>query len=138
MDTVSVIDMTALPPRVTDTISVGYTLEGIILSPDGRTAAVIAHNGSAKPKGTPFAYSDNGKLILLRINGNKATRLAEAPIGVWSQGVAFSKDGKTILVQNMVEREIQVLSFDGKRVKDTGQRITVSGGPSAIRVASPR
>ena len=138
MDTVSVIDMTALPPRVTDTISVGYTLEGIILSPDGRTAAVIAHNGSAKPKGTPFAYSDKGKLILLRINGNKATRLAEAPIGVWSQGVAFSKDGKTILVQNMVEREIQVLSFDGKRVKDTGQRITVSGGPSAIRVASPR
>ena len=138
MDTVSVVDLQAVPPRVTDTISVGYTLEGIILSPDGKTAAVVAHNGSAKPKGTPFAYSDKGKLILLRINGNKATRLAEAPIGVWSQGVAFSRDGKTILVQNMVEREIQVLSFDGKRVKDTGQRIKVSGGPSAIRVASPR
>jgi DNA-binding beta-propeller fold protein YncE len=138
MDTVSVIDMAAVPPRVTDTISVGYTLEGIILSPDGKTAAVISHNGSAKPKGTPFAYSDKGKLILLRINGNKATRLAEATIGTWSQGVAFSKDGKTILVQNMVEREIQVLSFDGKHVKDTQQRIKVSGGPSAIRVASPR
>ena len=138
VDTVSVVDMAAVPPRVVDTISVGYTLEGIILSPDGRTAAVIAHNGSAKPKGTPFAYGDKGKLILLRLDNLKASRLAEAPIGVWSQGVAFSRDGKTILVQNMVERELQVFSFDGTNVKDTGQRIAVKGGPSAIRVASPR
>jgi len=114
-------------------------VQGIPLNPPpDRTAAVIAHNGSAKPKGTPFAYGDKGKLILLRLENLKASRLAEATIGVWSQGVAFSKDGKTILVQNMVERELQVFSFDGTNVKDTGQRIAVKGGPSRIRVASPR
>jgi DNA-binding beta-propeller fold protein YncE len=138
LDTVSLIDMQASPPRVVDTVSVGYTLEGIILSPDGRTAAIVAHNGSNKPKGTPFAYGDKGKLVLLRVDGGKLSRLTEAPIGTWSQGVAFSKDGRTILVQNMVEREIQLLSFDGTNLKDNGERIKVNGGPAAIRVASPR
>jgi hypothetical protein len=63
------------------------------------------------------------------------SRGPEAPIGTWSQGVAFSRDGKTILVQNMVEREIQVLRYEGDRLTDTGQRIKVNGGPVSIRTS---
>jgi hypothetical protein len=38
-------------------------------------------------------------------------------------------------VQNMVERDIQVLKWDGSTLTDTGQRIKTNGGPAAIRIA---
>ena len=133
-DTVSVIDLKAQPPRVVNTITVGQTPEGIKISPDGRTAAVVVMNGSNKPKASPF-FNDAGELLLLRIEGASLTPFAEAPIGHWSQGVAFSKDGKTILVQNMVEKEIMVFSLDGDTLKNTGQRIKTKGGPAGIRTA---
>lgn len=133
-DTVSLIDLTLAPPRVVDTVTVGPTPEGLILSPDGRTAAVVIHNGSAKAKNSPF-YNANGKLILLRLDGPRLVKYAEAPIGTWAQGVAFSRDGRTILVQNMAEKEIQVLKLDGDKLSDTGQRIPMKGGPAGIRTA---
>jgi DNA-binding beta-propeller fold protein YncE len=132
LETVNLIDMSANPPRVVDVIGVPPSPEGIILSPDGKSVAVITHNGSTKPKSSPF-YQPAGKLVILRINGNKLSRGPEAPIGTWSQGVAFTRDGKTILVQNMVEKEIQVMRLDGDKLTDTGQRIKVNGGPVAIR-----
>jgi len=76
-----------------------------------------------------------GKLLLFRVDGATLTKVAEAPIGHWSQGVAFSGDGKTILVQNMVEKEIWIFAVDGTALRDTGQRIKVNGGPAAIRIA---
>jgi len=51
-----------------------------------------------------------------------------------SQGAAFSPDGKTILVGNMVEKDIQVFSWDGSALKEIG-RLKVSGGPAAVRTA---
>jgi DNA-binding beta-propeller fold protein YncE len=133
-DTVSVIDMQAKPVRVVETVTVGPTPEGIQLSPDGKTLAVVIHNGSGKAKESPF-YNPNGKLLVYRIEGFKPVKVAEAPIGRWSQGIAFSKDGKTILVQNMLERNIQVFRFDGTTLADTGQRIQLNGGGAAIRTA---
>src|SRR5438034_5069512 len=103
-DTVSLIDVRARPPRVVETVSVGQTPEGIKVSPDGRHVAVVVMNGSNKAKESPF-YADHGKLVVLRAKGMKLTKVAEAPIGHWSQGAAFSPDGRTILVGNMVEKE---------------------------------
>ncbi len=53
----------------------------------------------------------------------------------WSQGAAFSADGRAILVGNMVEKEIQVFELTGNTLRDTGHRIKVKGGPAAIRSA---
>jgi DNA-binding beta-propeller fold protein YncE len=133
-DTISVIDMQAKPPRVVDTITVGQTPEGIKLSPDGTLCGVVVMNGSNKAKESPF-FSDSGKLVLFRVAGTKLTKLAEAPIGHWSQGVAFSTDGKTILVGNMVENTLQVFRLEGSTLRDTGQPIKVKGGPAAVRIA---
>ena len=132
-NTISLIDVRARPPRVVETISVGQTPEGIKVSPDGSTVAVVVMNGSNKPKESPF-YNDSGRLVLLRATGMKLARLAEAPIGHWSQGAAFSPDGKTILVGNMVEKDIQVFSWDGSSLKEVG-RLKVNGGPAAVRTA---
>lgn len=132
-DTVSLIDVRATPPRVVETVSVGQTPEGIKVSPDGKYVAVVVMNGSNKAKESPF-YADNGKLVILRAANMKLTKVAEAPIGHWSQGAAFSPDGKTILVGNMVEKDVQVFAFDGRALKQVG-RIKVNGGPAAVRTA---
>ena len=133
-DTVSLIDMTAKPPRVVDTVTVGQTPEGIKISPDGKWIGVVVMNGSNKPKNSPF-FADWGKLVLLSPAGGRLVKVAEAPIGHWSQGVAFSTDGKTILVGNMVEKNLQVLDWNGSTLKDSGHSIKLNGGSAAVRIA---
>ena len=79
-----------------------------------------------------------GKLVIVRVTGkNTFERVAEAPIGRWSQGVAFSADSKTILVGNMVEKDISVLRVaeDGK-LSEAGPRIRLSGASAALAVAA--
>ncbi len=133
-DTISLIDLKAKPPRAVETVTVGQTPEGVILSPDGKLAAVIVMNGSNKAKDSPF-YNDAGKLVLYRVDGTRLIPVAAAWIGHWSQGAAFSKDGRTILVGNMVERNVQVLRWDGTSLTDRGERIRVNGGSAALRTA---
>jgi DNA-binding beta-propeller fold protein YncE len=132
-DTISLIDVRAKPPRVIDTVSVGQTPEGIKVSPDGTHVAVVTMNGSNKAKESPF-YGDKGSLVMFRVMGNRLSKVAEAPIGHWSQGAAFSPDGKTILVGNMVEKDIQIFGWDGSSLKEIG-RLKVNGGPAAVRTA---
>jgi DNA-binding beta-propeller fold protein YncE len=112
----------------------GATAEGLKVSPDSSIVAVVVHNGSNRPKDSPF-FNDAGKLLMVRVSGTTLTRVAEAPIGHWSQGVAFSPDGKSILVGNMVEKDYWVFNWDGSMLRDTTQRVKVNGGPAAIRTA---
>lgn len=134
LDTVSLIDLKANPPRVVETLTVGQTPEGIKVSPDSSVVAVVVMNGSNKPKASPF-YSDHGKLVLLRVSGGSLQKVGEAPIGHWSQGVAFSADSRTILVGNMVEKDLWVFEWNGSTLRDTGHRIKVNGGSAAVRTA---
>jgi DNA-binding beta-propeller fold protein YncE len=134
-DSISLIDLTAKPPRVVDTIGVlGATAEGLKISPDSSVVAVVVHNGSNRAKESPF-YNDAGKLVVVRVTGKTLSRVAEAPIGHWSQGATFSPDSKTILVGNMVEKDYWVFQWDGTTLRDTGQRVKVNGGPAGIRTA---
>ena len=132
-DTVSVIDLEAKPPRVVETTTVGQTPEGIRISPDGKLVGVVLVNGSNKATDSPF-YNDGGKLVLLKVVGKSLKKVAEAPIGHWSQGVLFTPDNKTILVGNMVEKNLSVFRFDGGRLREAG-KIAVKGGPVAVRLA---
>jgi len=75
------------------------------------------------------------QLLLYRFDGFKPVKFAQAPVGRWSQGIAFSRDGSTILVQNMLEKDIQVFRLHGTTLTDTGQRIKLSGGGAAMRTA---
>ena len=130
IDTVSLIDVKAVPPRVVETISVGQTPEGLKISPDGQYVAVTVMNGSNKPKASPF-FNDNGLLMVLSVSGGKLAKVAEAKVGHWCQGVAWSKDSKTVLAQCMIEHELQVFHFDGKELKSAGA-IKVKGSPAGI------
>jgi DNA-binding beta-propeller fold protein YncE len=133
-DTVSLIDLRQKPPRVVDHLTVGPAPEGVAISPDGSTIAVVVHNGTTKARESPF-YRPSGKLVLLRVSGQSLARVAEAPIGHWSQGAAFSADGRTILVGNMIQKDYWVFEWTGTALKDTGVRIAVKGGAAAVRTA---
>jgi DNA-binding beta-propeller fold protein YncE len=134
-DTISLIDMRAKPIRVATTISVGQTPEGLKISPDGAYVAVNVVNGSNKPKSSPF-FNDYGLLKIYRIAGTDLVPVTEAKVGHWCQGVAWSKDSKTVLAQCMVENEIATFTFDGKTLTKTTP-IAMKAGPAGIRTAEP-
>ena len=134
-DSISLIDMRAKPVRVTSTVSVGQTPEGLKMSPDGAHVAVTVMNGSNKPKASPF-FNDFGLLKIYRIAGTELTPVTEAKVGHWCQGIAWSKDSKTLLAQCMVENEIVTFSFDGKTLTKTAP-IAMKVSPAGIRTAEP-
>src|SRR4051812_38222983 len=106
---------------------------GLYLSPDGAYLAVNSINGSHKPKDSSF-FNDFGLLKIYRVNGTELTFVTQAKVGHWGQGIAWSKDNRTLLYQATAEREIQVLSFDGRDLKLTGA-IKLSAGPVGLRTA---
>jgi len=133
IDTINVIDLKGKVPRIVRTLDVGQIVEGLAFSDDGNYVALTAQDGSARPPDHPF-YNDRGLLVVFSVNGTDLTKVAEAKIGKWNQGVAWSRDGKTLVAQNMVENSLSVLSFDGKSLKVTGE-IKVDGGPEGLRTA---
>ncbi len=133
--TISVIDLKADPPRVVNSVSVGVTPEGVKISPDGKFVAVTVMNGTNAAPGSAF-YNDNGLLQVWTRTGAQLTKAAELPIGKWCQGVVWSANGKTLLVQCMVEEEITVARFSGKALTKAGT-IKTKGGPAGIRTAEP-
>jgi DNA-binding beta-propeller fold protein YncE len=136
--TLSLIDLRLEPPRVVNNYSVGVTPEGLKISPDGKFVAVTVMNGTNAAPGTAF-YNDNGLLQVWARNGLQLNKVGELPIGKWCQGVAWAANGKTLLVQCMVEEEITVVRFSGgtgKPLQKLGA-IKVKGGPAAIRTAEP-
>jgi DNA-binding beta-propeller fold protein YncE len=130
-DTISVIDLKKNPPRIVESHSVGQIPEGVAFSPDGSHVAVTIQNGSNRPK-SHQSYNDHGLLMVYRVEGGRLKLAAEAKVGGWGQGVAWSRDGKTLLAQSMLEKALDVLSFDGRSLKVTGH-IKVPGGPAGIR-----
>jgi DNA-binding beta-propeller fold protein YncE len=133
IDTINVIDLKGKAPRIVRTLDVGQIVEGLAFSNDGNYVALTAQDGSARVPNHPF-YNEGGLVVVFSVNGANLTKVSEARIGKWNQGVVWSRDGKTLLAQNMVERSLSVLSFDGKNLKVTGE-IKVNGGPEGLRTA---
>ena len=134
-DTVSLIDLSARPFRTLQTMTVGRSPEGLRWSPDGRYLAVATQDGTTKPAGNPF-LGERGRLAMYELADRRLRPLAEAPIGRWSQGIAFGRDGRTVLVQNMVERSIQVFRWDGAKLWP-GVALDMGAGPAAIGTSVP-
>ena len=130
-DIITVIDLKKNPPRIVESHSVGQNPEGATFSPDGSHVAVTIQNGTNRPKAHQ-SYNDHGIVMVYRVEGGRLTLAAETKAASWGQGVVWSRDGKTLLAQSMHDKALDVLSFDGKTLKVTGQ-IKVPGGPAGIR-----
>lgn len=128
--TVTVIDMRT--NKVVNTVDVGPTPEHLVLSPDGKYMEVTVVNGSSS-KPTAPGYHDFGLLKVFKVDGPDLTQVAEARTGRWGQGAAWSKDGKVILLQGAISREIEVYRFDGHSLtRDPAATLSVPGRPGAI------
>jgi len=116
-----------------DTISVGQTPEGVGMSGDGAYVAVTVMNGSNRPKNHP-AFNDYGLLQIYSIKGTNLTKVAQAKVGHWCQGAAFSRNNKAVVIQCMVEKNLQAFNFDGRSLKPAGT-VPLSGGGAGLRTA---
>ena len=132
VDTVSVIDLEATPPRVIDKVVVGDGPEGLAVSPTGKLAVAVILRGSNSSKSAYF-YNRNGSVVALRIDGKKVTRSNEVIVRGLPEGAVFSADGKYLYVGNFIDQDISILRVDGDTLVDTGKSFGLAGHPAAMR-----
>ena len=131
VDTVSVIDLEADPPRVIDHVTVGDSPEGLAISPKGDLAITVEARGS-NMKGAPF-YHPTGTVTALKIDGKKVTNAGEINVGAFPEGGVFSPDGGYLYVGNFIDADLSILKVDGTTLTDTGQRLKLPGHPASMR-----
>ena len=132
VDTVSVIDLEAPPPRVIDHVVVGDGPEGFVISPTGKIAVAMLLRGSNSDKKAWF-YKRNGSVVVLKIDGKKVTKGGEVVLGGLPEGAVFSPDGKYLYVGNFLDGDVSILKVDGTKVTDTGKRFQLPGHPASMR-----
>jgi DNA-binding beta-propeller fold protein YncE len=135
-DTVSLIDLRSKPYRTVGSFTVASGPEPMRFSPDGRFIAIGAGNGSTKPKTNP-AHHDNSLLQMFAVDGETLHKVAQASVGPWAEAVAFSRDGKTVLIQSMQDRAVEIFRWDGKTLT-RGKSLEIKGaGPESFATAWP-
>jgi DNA-binding beta-propeller fold protein YncE len=132
VDTTSVIDLEANPPRVIDKVVVGDGPEGLAMSPKGDLAVAAILRGSNMKKA--FFYQKNGSLSILKIDGKKVTKTQDIEVGGLPEAVVFMPDGKYILAGNYMTQDFSILKVNGTKVADTGKRFKVPGHPASARM----
>ena len=132
VDTVSVIDLEANPPRVINHVVVGDGPEGFVISPTGKIAVAILLRGSNAAK-TSWFYNRNGSVAVLKIDGKKVTKVGEVEVRGLPEGAVFSPDGKYLYVGNFLDSDVSILRVDGTKVTDTGKRLQLPGHPASMR-----
>jgi hypothetical protein len=132
VDTTSVIDLEAIPPRIIDRVVVGDGPEGLAMSPKGDLAVVTILRGSNNKKA--FFYHKNGSLSILKVDGKKVTKTQDIEVGGLPEPVIFTPDGKYILAGNYMDQDFSILKVDGTKVTDTGKRFKVPGHPASARM----
>jgi DNA-binding beta-propeller fold protein YncE len=137
LDAVSVIDLKSTQPRTIDYVPIGVAPESIEISPDGKLLAVVVIEGSNQPKDDP-RHSDSGALVVLSRKEHSFVKTQRLPVGRIPEGVAFTSDGKYLVVQCHPDRKMRIFQVAGGIVTDTGQRIKVPGMPSSLRAAPPK
>lgn len=132
VDTVSVIDLEANPPRVIDKVVVGDAPEGLAISPTGKLAVAVLLKGSNSAPSAPF-YNRNASVVALKIDGKKVTRGNEVDVRGLPEGAVFSQDGRYLYVGNFIDQDITILRVDGDMLVNTGKSLQLPGHPAAMR-----
>jgi len=132
VDTTSVIDLEANPPRIIDRVVIADGPEGLAMSPKGDLAVAAIQRGSNMKKA--FFHEKNGSLSVLKIDGKKVTKTQDIELGGLPEAVMFTPDGKYILAGNFMTEDFSILKVDGTNVTDTGKRFKVPGHPASARM----
>ena len=133
VDTTSVIDLEAKPPRIIDRVVVGDGPEGLAMSPKGDLAVAAILRGSNMKNA--WYHQKNGSLSILKIDGKKVTKTQDIEVGGLPEAAMFTPDGKYLLVGNYMTEDFSILKVDGTQVTDTGKRFKVPGHPASARLS---
>lgn len=132
VDTVTVIDLEADPPRAIDRVVVGEAPEGFAISPAGNIAVALLLHGTDGPKDA-FFYHRQAKAVVLSIKGKTVRKVQEVTLGGIPEGIAFSRDGKYVLIGNFYEKEVLLFRVEGNKLMATKERLDLAGQPAAMR-----
>ncbi|MBY0611923.1 MAG: beta-propeller fold lactonase family protein [Beijerinckiaceae bacterium] len=134
VDTLSVVDLEAKPPRIIDRVVVGDGPEGLAISPKGTIAIAAILRGSNASKKAYF-YNKNGSVDILRIDGKKLRKIKSIEVGGLPEAVVFTPDGKYVLVGNYLDKNFSILKVQSTSVTDTGKKFAVPGHPASARMS---
>ncbi|MCC7374566.1 MAG: hypothetical protein IT581_07910 [Verrucomicrobiales bacterium] len=134
-DALTVVDLKSQPMRAIDYVALGAIPESFEISPDGRWIAAVVMDGSNLPPNDPN-HSNGGRLIMLERSGGSYQVRQSIETGRIPEGVAFTRDGRHVVVQCHADRELRIYELRRGKARDTGRRVTVPGFPSSLR-ASP-
>ena len=115
-----VIDLTASPPRLIDTVKVGKQPSGMSINRAGNLALIANRN-------------DNS-ISVLRIAGKKVTLIDTVAMGEQVAHVVFTPDGKRALAAKFPGHKIALLEVNGEKVTYNKQDIPVGLWPYNLDV----
>lgn len=133
VDTVSVVDLELIPPRITDRVVVGDGPEGLAISPKGNVAVAIILAGSNNK--SAYFYKHNGSVSVLHIAGKKVTKVGDVEVGGLPEGAAFTPDGKYLYIGNYLDQDLSILKVNGTTITPV-KRFKLSGHPASIRMST--
>ena len=110
-----VIDLTANPPRLIDTVAVGRQPSGMSINRAGNLALI--------------ANRADNSVSVLRIAGKKVTLVDTVAMGEHVAHVAFTPDGKRALAGKFPGHKLALLEVNGEKVTYTKQDIAVGMWP---------
>jgi DNA-binding beta-propeller fold protein YncE len=132
--TISLVNLTT--DTVADTSEVGPTPEHVVLSPDGKYAAVVVANGAANSLTAPNYATTHGLFLVYGVADGKLTRIASADSGHWCQGATWSNNDQVLLLQCATEMHIEVYKFDGTTLtQDPSAAMQFKNRPGSISTA---
>jgi len=136
-DCVSIVDLTKPSYETTDYVKIGPAPESFEISPDGSMLAAVLMSGSNTPPTDP-THSNSGLLTILRRKGMTFVPSQRLPTGPIPEGVAFTGDGKHLVVQSHPTRKLWIYDVLGDQVKDSAVRVDLPGMPSSLRASMAR
>jgi DNA-binding beta-propeller fold protein YncE len=101
-DKLYVIDLTADPPKLIDTVTVGRQPSGLSISRKGDLALIANRDGKS--------------VSVVSIQGSTVKAVGEIPMGEQAAAVVIAPDGKRAFVCLNVANKIGILTIDGQTV----------------------
>src|SRR5262245_21684599 len=117
----SVVDLTASPPRVIATLETGAGPAGVSINRQGNLALV-----ANRSEGAVSVYTIQGQAV------TPVGKVTIAPAASGTSHVAITPDGKTALVTRDGDNFVSVLSIDGNKVEHTKRDISAGLRPYGL------